>query len=213
MPPRSNKKEIQAQQREWVRWLCQQTGKTPSRLALDAGLADPTLTRLFYDSYNGTLSATSIRALTQYTGLPGPDAYKLTNAGFGEEVTNYDYEASDADPIVSQVVRLLLKNRPGAAPKVIQTRALEEIGYLRGDVVIYDVNQQAKIGDLVAANVYKPNGTAETVLRIYRRAGGVDLLLPAADGSADPLVVDDERVKIMAVITESFRPRRTPEAA
>lgn len=149
-----------------------------------------------------------------YSGIPAPSAASgLSGAtgtrlrGFADELVPYD-PGSGADPLVNQVIELLIRGRPNASAMEVKTRALEDAGYRLGDVVIVDQSVAPRPGQAVCAQVYDPTGGAETVLRIYRTAGPVRLLFASLhDHSAEALLVDDEHVKIMAVVTEDFRPR------
>lgn len=213
------KKEIREEQREWLQWLVVHTGESLSQMAERAGMADVTLTRFANQpDYEGNLSPLTIRLLTEYTGLPGPDEWRSGGRrGLAEDAAPYDVKSSPDTPL-NRMIRSLVedadgKDRAGVFAKIVRTRALEEIGYREGDIVIIDQNQKPAFGDVVCAQVYDwDRMTAETVLRLYRRAGAFGVLMPI-DATSDPLPVDDKGVKIMGVVAESFRPRRTDRAA
>ena len=100
---------------------------------------------------------------------------------------------------------MLLRNRPAAAPKVVRTAALAAAGYLPGDLVIVEQGVAPRNGDVVIAQVYDDErGVAETVLRVYRKAGNIGFLMPADAGEAD--LDDGKMVKVMAVVTQAVRP-------
>jgi hypothetical protein len=205
------KRAVREAQIAWVRRVIAHTGKSASQLAEDAGLAGLTLTRfLNQENYEGTLSPLSVRLLTEYTGLPGPDQGDDVKAGrFSfQEGAPFDYTAADQGiPGMGQIVRLFLQNRPGASPWELQTNALEAVGYLQGDIVIVDQNVIAKVRDAVCAQVYDLKGGAETIFRIYEPP-----VLTGATHDPEtrprPMVVDNVSVKIMGVITDALRTSR-----
>lgn len=191
----------------WVDWLISRTGKTDASLAKDAGL---NVNYLYRKRADGTvLGATQIRMLSEHYGLPGPDNYLLPGAsGFSDEGLPYDASAPGNDPVLRHMIEFAIKGRPNAAPWVLKTRALESAGYLAGDIVISDKATAPNAGDAVMAQVYDVrSGTAEAVFRILE----APYLVAASSDPAlrKPLLVDNERVIVMGVITQSFRSRRS----
>jgi hypothetical protein len=193
-----------ARQFAWVDWLLAKTGKTDASLAKDAGLA---INYLYRKRADGTvLGATQIRMLSEHYGLPGPDTYLIPGAaGLSDEAAPYD--AASSDPTLKGMIELALKGRPSAAAWHLKTRALEDAGYLVGDILISDKAVQPQAGDAVVAQVYDlKTGTAETVFRILE----APYLVAASSDPAlrKPLLVDNDRVIVMGTITQSFRSRR-----
>lgn len=209
------KKHVRDQQRAWVRWLSEQMRLSASELAVKAGMADVTLTRfLNREDYEGALSPLTVRLLTEFTGLPGPDAYLSGGraAGF-EEASEFDYKAEDnRGSITARLIEVALTDRPNASPKILQTRALEEHGYFPGDILIVDQSTAPMPGDVVAAQVYDRRGGAQTVYRVFSKAGALQFLLPPPDDPQGSLHVDAERVLVVGVVTESIRQRQTRAA-
>lgn len=191
----------------WVDWLLGRTGKTDASLAKDAGL---NVNYLYRKRADGTvLGATQIRMLAEHYGLPGPDNYLLPGAsGFSDEGAAYDAATPGNDSVVKHMIEFALKGRPNAAPWVLKTRALESAGYLAGDIIISDQAIAPNAGDAVVAQVYDVrSGTAETVFRLFE----APYLIAASSDPAlrKPLLVDNERVIVLGVITQSFRSRRS----
>lgn len=199
------KQAVRSVQRRWLDWVVLKTELSLSVLAVQAGIRDVTLTRFANDpEYDGALSTMSIAQIKDFTGLPGPEEWLAAGAeGFGEEVASFQCEP---ESLTAVVISALLRGRPGAYPKKIVTRLLEDAGYREGDIVIIDVNVPPEVGKVVCANIYGRGG-AETVLRVYRKVSGIDILMPAGNENGEPLLVDNDRVKIMGAVTESFRPR------
>lgn len=191
----------------WVDWMLVRTGKSDASLAKEAGL---NVNYLYRKRADGTvLGATQIRMLAEHYGLPGPDTYQLPGAsGLSDEGAPYDASAPGNDPFLKHMIEFALKGRPNAAPWVLKTRALESAGYLVGDIVISDQAAAPNAGDAVVAQVYDiKSGVAEFVFRIFE----APYLIAASSDPAlrKPLLVDNERVIVMGVITQSFRSRRS----
>lgn len=204
------KSALQAEERarilEWVEYLRVRTGQSLSELADGAGLSNNTLTRL-KQRESALLDALSVRMLCEYTGLPGPELYKLGhNAGFAEEAERFDLKDKSADEISRRFVALALEGRPNASSWVLKTRAIEALGYMQGDIVIVDATVKPRAGDAVCAQVYDlRTGTAEIVFRIFEAPYLV--ALNADPQLRKPLLIDDERVIVMGTVTESLRRR------
>jgi hypothetical protein len=172
-----------------------------------------------YDKgYSGTLLTTTIETLAMHYGVIGPDEFAAGRPlrGFGEEIASFDYTAESVAPTLRGIVAALLHDRPNAAPKLIQTRALEDAGYRKGDIAIVEQGLAPVPGDVVVAQVYDDErGGAQTVLRVYRRAAGSIgfLMPPAGEDNAEPLLVDGKAVRIAGVVTQSLRPNARRTAA
>jgi hypothetical protein len=189
--------------REYVRRVVAHSGKPPTRIAMDLGIAPSTLTRLLNapEGSTATLHALTLRKLQDYSGIPPPFGGDLSASqgyrGFGEDAVPFD--AKGADPAVSAALKALIGGRKAADPWTIRTRALERIGYLPGDIVIVDLGRRPEAGDAVCAQVYDwRRADAETVMRLYEPPYLVAASLD--EGLRRPLVVDNERVIIKGVV-------------
>lgn len=205
--------------RDWLQSIVSRTGTPPTTLAKVIGVAPSTLTRPLKEGDLGTstLHATTIDKIVSYTGLPGPLGEtsqavfapktvpnRWGRSGFGEETLPFDTSAETA---LAGAVRAMIAGREHVLPVVLQTRALEVAGYLPGDVLIYDLNGQPNLGDVVRAQVYDRNGEIEeTVWRIFSPPVLIGLtrdpsLLPK------PLIVDNDRVVVMGTVIGMIRPQ------
>jgi len=192
--------ETPRQHREYLRRVIQHTGKPPTRIAKEIGVAASTLTRLLKENSTATLHARTIRKLEEYSRIPfsGGDAPGPPGiGGLAEDAVPFD--AKSADPAVSAAIKALIGGRQAADPWTIRTRALERIGYLPGDIVIVDLGRRPEAGDAVCAQVYDwRRGAAETVMRVYEPPY---LIAASLDEQLrKPLVVDDEQVIIKGVL-------------
>jgi hypothetical protein len=157
--------------REYVRRVVAHSGKPPTRIAMDLGIAPSTLTRLLNapEGSTATLHALTLRKLQDYSGIPPPfggdPSASQGYRGFAEDAVPFD--AKGADPAVSAALKALIGGRKAADPWTIRTRALERIGYLPGDIVIVDLGRRPEAGDAVCAQVYDwRRADAETVMRL-----------------------------------------------
>lgn len=183
-------------------------------MAADLKIAVTTLTRPLKPNDPGTSmpnQRTIDKIVARYAvappnfGVPGARPLR----GFSEDAE--PYEAANSNSLTS-AVRALTAGRPNADPWVIKTRALELMGYLPGDIVVVDPSQVAQPGDAICAqvNIDFRRGSAETVMRIYERAGGSFVLVGASMDPTfrAPIAVDD-RVAVKGVIIGMIRPLRT----
>ncbi len=198
--------------RAWLQSLPERSGKSLTAIAKAAGIATTTLTRPLRKDDLGisTLNATTIAKIVQVTGVPGPGgeapaATARSLRGLSEDAEPYK---PGTDIPLARAVEALTAGRPNAFPYALKTRALEILGYLPGDVVIVDMSRTARVGDIVCAQINVDYETlrAETVMRIYERAGGTEVLVAASIDQAlrQPVPVDD-RVAIKGVIVAMLR--------
>ncbi len=188
--------------RSWLLEVLRITGMKPTPLAKQAGLAPSTLLRALDPDQPSALERRSIKKIVDTFGVPGPylpDAPAHRPPGFAEA------ELLEPDGPVA-----LFAGEPMTANqfvRVVNTRALDLAGYVPRDDILLDMAETPSAGDIVAAQVYNlARGTAETVLRIYDPPY---LTLRSTDpgAQAKPLLVDTERVKIMAVAIKVLRRR------
>lgn len=209
-PDRSQlKKELQARQRAWLQEVVRITGLSLTQIARKSDVSDTTLTRLVNrPNYDGTLTQLVIDRIKETFKVPGPEEYASARrpllGGFGE-AERFDMQAEP--PALAKVIAALLGGRAAVDAWRLKTAALEEVGYLPGDIVLVDLNAQPMPQDAVCAQVYDwTRGGAETVWRVFDPPF---LVAAARERTAyKPLLVDNERAIIKGVIVESLRPHR-----
>lgn len=200
------KAELRRVQREWLREVIRHAGESASELAVNAGVADVTITRfLNRDDYEGVLSPLVIEKIKRYTSLPGPGdlAIDTEDADGFREARSFDYKAKTQErPVFTAMIDAALAGRPNAAPWLLLTDALTSAGHLKGDVLITDAAVQAQAGDLVIAQITNhQTGLTETAFRIFEPP----YLLGFTPETRYPLLVDNNNVIVMGVVTESLR--------
>ncbi len=202
------------EQRAWLRAILEHTGLTAHSLALKAGLSHTTLRRpLNEPGWKLALSAKTIAAVADAVGLR-PMQYPGRSQGFSApEATRYVFDTA-ADAIggnMDRAVRELTRGRNGRDPWEIKGYGLELAGILPDDIVIVDLNMQARAKDIVCVQLYQwAANRAETVFRLYDPPFIVthSLRLP----NEKPQLVDNDSVVIKGVVDGLLR-RRAAEAA
>lgn len=188
----------------WIDWITAQTGLGDTPIAEKAGLAP---NYLYRKRGKSPLKPAMIRQIVEALNVPGPDSYEAQGiAGAAEEASRYkagEMITTNYDKVIEQ----MLDGNPDASAWTLNTHALESAGYLPGDILITDAKAVPYVGEPVCAQVYDlKSGTAETVFRILERPY---LVAASADPALrKPLLIDDERVIVMATVVSSLRPRR-----
>lgn len=209
------KREVQARQRAWLREVLATHRLKPTQLAAGANTSTSTLTRFLNDdSYTGTLAPETIERIKDTYKVPGPEEFASGRRSplIGlSEAARFEPRRENRD--LGGVVEAILRGRPNVDAWRLKTMALENAGYLPGDIVFVEAladNQHARPQDAVCAQVVDyQHGAAETVWRVYDPPF---LVGAAMDRTAyKPLLVDGDRVKIAGVIRESFRPHSLSE--
>jgi hypothetical protein len=206
--------DLHDRMRAWLHEVLDHQQVRPNGLARLTGVSPTTLTRVLNDpKAKHTLSATTIDAIVRATGYPPPD-FAGSEAGNalhplppaqGQELDGLKLPAETGDARIDDAVRFLCQADDNFTPWRLNTRALEGLGYLPGDVVIVDLAQKPEAGDVVVAQIYKARG-ADTVFRLYAKP----FLTAAANDRVmrPPLLVDDDRVAIRGTVIAMFRPHR-----
>jgi len=204
------KRDVQARQRLWLREVLEATGLKPAQVATGAGTSTSTLTRFLNDeSYKGILAPDTVERIKNKYNVPGPEelsAARRTPLIGLSEAARLDTRKEKNE--LAQIVGSILRGRPNVEAWRLKTMALESVGYLPGDIVFVQIlgeNEMPKQQDAVCAQVVDyQHGAAETVWRVY---DAPFLVGAGQDRTAyKPLLVDGERVKIVGVIRESYRP-------
>lgn len=198
--------------REWLRQVVADHGIAPTTLAKQARIAPSTLTRPLSEGDEGTstLHAATIEKIIALTGAkpPGFPRRATRAGGLSEEAKPYEESGGGS---IDAALRAIAGHRNAADPWVIRSRALELAGFLPGDVVVVDLNAVPQTGDVVCAqtNIDFTSGTADTVIRLYERAGSAFVLSAATmDGAIRKLIPVDERVALKGVVIGMVRPMR-----
>jgi transcriptional regulator with XRE-family HTH domain len=189
--------------RRWIRDILSQTGQTPSALARKAGIASTTLTRFLNEQDRTVLSFRSISKIAHAAGVPPIGLNTAQPRSSAEDAVPYD-GAADLMPSRMAAIQALISDRAAASLWLVQSHALENAGYLPGDILIVDLSRKPEAGDVTCVQVYQwSKGKADTVFRIFEPPY---LVAVSHDPSIrKPLLLDNERVIIKGVVTEMLR--------
>lgn len=190
----------------WIRAIMGEICWTMGELARQAGLSHATLSKFLKDPDN--LRELDIRSVGKIAAVPPIPHYENARgqmpAGFDEHEAA-PFTAGDADDeMVERAVAAMKSGSNRVEPWTLQTDALENAGYRRGDVLIVDFSAAPRPGDVVCAQIYDLQGGAETAFRIYHKP-----YLVASSNSPRYLAptLIDQRVDVRGVVTASLRPR------
>lgn len=183
--------------RSWLEQAMRTQGLKPTPFAKAAGLAPSTLLRALDPDSPTSLERASITKIARRFNIAPPGAMlTAAPAGFAEDLVAFD------DPPAT------FCGTPLTADQFVRrtgTRALELSGLLPGDLLLFDMAAAPRAGDAVAANLYG-HGGAITALRLYEPPYLVTRTMHD-DAHAKPLLVEDDRVRIMATMVTSLRTR------
>ena len=203
--------DIRNRQRAWLQHVQRVTGKTLTQIAREAELTPTTLLRpMNRKDHPHAISALTISQVAQATGVAASidimgEAASNPPRGF-REPDAAPYALLTHDP-VSALIRSVIGGRNGVDPWQLKSRALETAGYLPGDIMVMDMNREAKPGDIVCAQLYDWHAPAntQTIWRLFEPPYLV--AASAAPEHRRPRLVDNETIVIKAVLELMIRPQ------
>lgn len=191
----------------WVKAIMSYRGWTQTELARAAKLDPSTLSRFFREANPGAmLQSHTIDKISAVGGIPPFQTEPPARPrGLGESEAE-PYRPGVEDDAATRAVAAAKAGRNGLDPWILRSRALENAGYIPGDVLMVDLNAEPHDGDAVCVQVYDAVGRAETVMRIYEEP-----YLVAASSDPRllrPLHLGKDQVLVRGVVVASIRPRR-----
>lgn len=197
------KQHVQARQRAWLQEVLEAQQLKPGQLAKGAGTSTSTLTRFLNDeSYTGTLTAETIERIKNTYKVPGPD-----DNTSGPVIEARQLEPEDVPAAQREALAALSRDRKGVEVWVVHGTALQAAGVLPGDMLLVDLNEPPRAGDIVCADIHD-QGSRRTVFRLYEKPYLVAATFEAK--SWMPIVVDDRNVIVRGVVTDRVAGRRLP---
>lgn len=193
-------------QLDWVRAILAANIWRPSKLAREAGLDHSTISKFLKDPLNiAQLNSYSVDKIAQAGGIPPYHTEPIVQArGFAEEEAAPWSNAGD-DPL-KPAIEAIRAGRNGIDAWVMKSRALENAGFLPGDILMVDLNAAPADGDAVCVQLYDRAGRAETAFRIYENPF---LVAACADPALRrPVLIDGGRqAVVLGVVIASMRQR------
>lgn len=219
LPKRARKDRLRAAQLAYLGEVEERTNLSPTEIARLIESDPSTLTRFKNKAgYNGVLSDTIIERIDLKTGIHAPPEARrkgglppslpqtLGLAGALAEPEAEPYIAPKGDNM-AHLVTAAVSGRVHVVPWTLRSRALEDEGYLPGDILIVDLNAEAEAGDIVCAQLYdfERPGSTRTVFRLYHPP----FLVGAGreEGARVPQLIDGS-VGLKGVVEVAIRPRR-----
>jgi len=196
---------VRRKQQAWLQAIYEETGWSQSELARRAGVSHATLSRFTNDTTSSKkLDTDTVAKLLAVSPIPH---YENSRAQIPQGFTEREAEPLNdnaADPTVARMVQAAKAGQNAVDAWILHNRAIENLGYLPGDVLMVDLNAMPGAGDVVCAQVFDRMGNPETAFRVYYP--------PYLMGASDqreylrPIPVDD-RVLIRGVVIAAIRPR------
>lgn len=196
----------QRETKEWLKAIAAYMNLSPSQLALNSGMAASTLTRYLNDKTNTVgVTQASVEKVAAYSGFRPNQMPGRLRAGFSEpDAIPFQQDDKPYPTWVKSAVAAAKNGRNGVEAWLMKSAALDAIGVMPGDVVLFDQNARPKTGDIVIAQIIdQVSGTAETVMRLYQ----APFLLTHSMrmGPQRPEQVDEDRVSISGVSIGTIR--------
>lgn len=190
----------------WLKSVLEQTKLSPTALASKAGVAQSTITRFLNSPDAPMIGLRTMAKIAHAAGVMpyGPSPAVARTGTFAEpEAVPFRTQTNGQ---LAPILTLLATQHRAVDPWLLQTDALELAGYLRGDVVLVDLNAQPHAGDIVCAQLYRwSEGRADTVFRLFEPPY---LVAMTRDPELrKPALVDNDRVIIKGVVILTLRPR------
>lgn len=158
--------------REWLQRLPDITGLKLNAIAKEVGVATSTLTNPVNrpKEYPHVTSGATLLKISRKFNIPLPAGIAdnvVPIRGFTEEALPFKYDAADLG--LNKMVKAYVAGREGVEPFVLRTRALDQLGWMPGDIMIRDLNAEWIPTKVVCALWYPPRkSTPITVWRQYQ---------------------------------------------
>ncbi len=196
----------ETEQRAWLEGILEETGLTATELARRADLNPSTLTRFLSgkDNAGHTLTWRTIRKIENAIGRVKKTA-NMRNTGLAEgDATPYD--ADLATGYITNAVKAMIGSRNACNAWTIKTNDLLTIGLLPDDIVVVDLNESPRSGDIVCAQIYDSlRGNATTVFRLWEPP--YLITGSTAKSNRRPVIVDDTHASLLGVVIGRISPR------
>ena len=200
---------LRRKQLAWVDAILLQRNWNLTQLANAAGIDHSTLSKFRNDPDNTKkLSTSTVAAIENASDVP-PYQTEIPARlrGLSEvEAAPYQPAPKAANDPAQRAIEAVKAGRNGLDPWILNSRALENLGFFPGDILMIDLNADPADGDVVCAQVYDNAGRVETVMRVFEKPY---LVSATSDRNlVRPFLVDGERVQVRGVAITTIRGRR-----
>lgn len=189
--------------RAWLRQNLAQSGVTPTKAAKEIGVATTTLTKFLNDpDYAFTPSTPVVSKLERFFGRAAP---RSSGGVLRPMIEAMQIDPQELPAPQKAALLALAAGRKSIEAWTMSGTALQAAGVLPGDVLLVDLNEPARAGDIVCAELFE-SGLRRIVFRIFEKPY---LVAPSLEPrSWMPLVVDDRNVIVRGVVTDRIAARR-----
>lgn len=185
--------------RAWIDEIKTRFNVETPEVARRAGVSPGTIYRWFDDDASFQPSRATLRKIAAAFGVEMPGEPNWKPKGF---------EDAELVAMVGEQIPESLRASIDQGVWRMTTRALELLGILPGDVLLVDLRETPRSGDVVCAQIYDfQRGDAETKLRLYEPPYLLTATMDAALREP-PIYVDGERAVVRGVVTRMLRERR-----
>jgi transcriptional regulator with XRE-family HTH domain len=188
---------------KYIETVLTKTGWSQTDLANRAGLDPSTLSRFLTKGRDGhALRPSTIKRISNASGLAFGDEAPVQ--GLSErEAEPYSFAVEDE---TARALKILIGNDGTINAWTLNSNALENVGYRRGDVVLVRLGETPLAGDVVCAQIYDwVKGQAETVFRLYQPPA---LIAASNDHTLlKPYLLGDNAVVVKGVVLHTLRSR------
>jgi DNA-binding phage protein len=190
--------------RAWLDTVIAKHGVTARKVATQSGIAPSTIYRALEVDGDFVMSTTILAKISNAfnepmpTGMGGADRHVAGRAGFADQ---------DLVAFVGPAPDMPAKPEDNHYRARVMSDVLNLEHIRPGDVLDFDMRLEPRAGDIVVAQHYNLHRAgAETVLRVYQPPY---LLTRSSNPAVDqrPMLVDNERVKIMGTFIRLVRHR------
>jgi len=191
--------------KKWISAVAHHMHLSPSKLALNAGLAASTVTRYLNDTTGTvTIRQDTLGKLSKYSGVPFmqlPTETSKIIVRSKSELKTYNPKDIDLPSWYHAAIEAAIKGQEDVEVFILYSDALNLAGCCPGDAVIIKRTRRPKPDDIVLARVFY--GESENVLRIYEPPFLISH--SSTQKPQRPLTVDENLVSITGVAIGSIR--------
>ncbi|MER8380687.1 hypothetical protein [Mesorhizobium sp. M1399] len=188
--------------RAWLNGLIAKHGTSARRVATQSSIAPSTIYRALEEDGDFVMSTTILAKISSAFGEPMP-----TGMGGAAQSPGRGFADTDLVAFVGPAPDMPARPEDNHYRARVMSDVLNLEHIRPGDVLDFDMKLEPRAGDIVVAQHYNlPRAGAETVLRVYQPPY---LLTRSSNPAVDqrPMLVDNERVKIMGTFVRLVRDR------
>lgn len=193
-------------QHRFIEEILNRTGWSQTDLAHRAGLDPSTLSKFLTKGRDGhALRASTMKRISHAVGPTKNQSQMPPANGFSEsEVMHYVFDSNTDGGAVFDALRA---SSPNIDAWILNSRALEGLGYHIGDILFVGLSETPRPGDVVCAQIYDwEKGRADTVFRLYLPPALVSATTEA--GLLKPFLLADKAIVIKGVVLHTLRSRK-----